>query len=135
MIFKAPERLDATGVRSVRQDFERLATCRSDVVIDLARTEALDGSGVGAMVYAFKRLLANGNTLTVRNISGQPLDLLHEAGLLRTLMGERSGGKLRGQARHAQGGAAAVANAATAPSIARSNEADGAVDSRAKGAA
>ena len=99
IIFKAPVRLEAQDVRVLRQDFERLALSQSDVVIDLARTEALDGSGVGALVYAFKRLRASGKRLTVRNVSGQPLNLLNESGLLRTLGSERPEGFLRATVR------------------------------------
>jgi anti-sigma B factor antagonist len=88
-IFKAPARFDASEVRGLRQEIERLAHSNSDVVIDLARTEHLDGSGVGALVYTFKRLIAGGNSLTIRNVSGQPLNLLNDCGLLRTLSAER----------------------------------------------
>ena len=98
-VFKAPVHLEALEVGNLRQEFDRLANAKGDVVIDLARTEALDGSGVGALVYAFKRLVANGNGLTVRNVSGQPLNLLNESGLLRTLGSERSEGFLRAAVR------------------------------------
>jgi anti-sigma B factor antagonist len=86
--FKAPARFDATQVSYLRSEIERLATATDHVVVDLARTEELDGSGVGAMVFAFKRLQARGLRLSIRNASGQPLNLLHSSGLLRTLSGE-----------------------------------------------
>jgi anti-anti-sigma regulatory factor len=86
--FKAPARFDATQVAYLRSEIERLAAAPDHVVIDLARTEELDGSGVGAMVFAFKRLQARGLRLSIRNASGQPLNLLHGSGLLRTLSGE-----------------------------------------------
>ena len=89
IIYKAPARLDAWQVKQSRQEFEKLAFAQGDVVVDMARTEVLDGSGVGAMVFAFKRLAADGKRLTVRNVSGQPLNLLNDAGLLRTLGGEQ----------------------------------------------
>jgi len=94
-VFKAPSRLDGPEVQAMRAQFERLATARDDVVIDLARTEVVDGSGVGAMVFAFKRLSADGKSLTIRNVSGQPLNLLNESGLLRTLSSERPKGVFR----------------------------------------
>lgn len=94
-VFKAPVRLDALEVKSMRAQFEKLAATLDDVVIDLARTEVVDGSGVGAMVFAFKRLSANGKCLTIRNVSGQPLNLLNESGLLRTLSSERPKGAFR----------------------------------------
>ena len=99
VFFKAPSRLDAASVSSLRQDFEKLAAARDDVVVDMARTEQLDGSGVGAMVFAFKRLSAKGLRLTIRNVSGQPLDLLNASGLLRTLTAEQRDSKLRAAVR------------------------------------
>jgi anti-anti-sigma regulatory factor len=93
IFFRAPARLDAESVKSLRSDFEQLANATDDVVVDMARTDAIDGSGVGAMVFAFKRLSAKGKRLSVRNVSGQPLDLLNDAGLLRTLAGDRFEGR------------------------------------------
>jgi anti-sigma B factor antagonist len=89
ILYKAPAQFDAEQVQNIRLDFDRLATAGDDVVVDMARTEVIDGSGVGAMVFAFKRLSANGKRLSIRNVSGQPLNLLNDAGLLRTLSGER----------------------------------------------
>lgn len=93
--FKAPARFDAASVAGLRSDFERLAAAPDDVVVDMARTELLDGSGVGAMVFAFKRLSTKGLRLTIRNVSGQPLDLLNSSGLLRTLTAEKRDSTLR----------------------------------------
>lgn len=96
IIFKAPARFEAAEIRKLRPEFDRLAASGDDVVVDFARTEAIDGSGVGALVFTFKRLAANGNHLTVRNISGQPLQLLNAADLLRTLSREPSEGFVQG---------------------------------------
>jgi anti-sigma B factor antagonist len=97
--FKAPARFDATQVAYLRTEIERLATASDHVIIDMARTEELDGSGVGAMVFAFKRLSARGLRLSIRNASGQPLNLLHGSGLLRTLSGETRESRFAGAAR------------------------------------
>ena len=79
----------------MRPEIERLARLNLNVVMDFARTEAIDGSGVGALVYVFKRLAADGKRLSIRNVSGQPLALLNAAGLLRTLGTERPEGLFR----------------------------------------
>jgi anti-anti-sigma regulatory factor len=97
--FKAPARFDATQVAYLRSEIERLAAASDHVVVDLARTEELDGSGVGAMVFAFKRLQARGLRLSIRNASGQPLTLLHGSGLLRTLSGEKRESRFAAAAR------------------------------------
>ena len=136
IIFKAPARFDAAEVRSMRSDFDRLAASNGDVVIDLARTETLDGSGVGALVFTFKRLVANGNRLTVRNVSGQPLNVLNECGLLRSLGQEQSEGFLRTALRRLQPKAvvAPAHHAATAGLIQTAHN-DPGIPERAKGAA
>lgn len=92
IVFKAPARLDAEEIKKIRPEFDRLVASGRDVVVDFSRTESIDGSGVGAIVFTFKRLSANGKRLTIRNISGQPLELLNAADLLRTLNREPAGG-------------------------------------------
>ena len=120
----------------MRLEFDRLAASNGDVVIDLARTEALDGSGVGALVYTFKRLVATGNRLTIRNVSGQPLNLLNDSGLLRTLSNERSEGILHSLMRRLRSlPIAAPAKAIARPAYMQTAHNDPGVPERAKGAA
>jgi anti-sigma B factor antagonist len=95
IVFKAPARFAADEIRKLRPEFDLLAASGDDVVFDLARTEEIDGSGVGALVFTFKRLAANGSRLTIRNISGQPLELLNATDLLRTLGREPADGMFR----------------------------------------
>lgn len=137
MVFKAPARFDASEVRGLRQEFERLAHSNGDVVIDLARTEVLDGSGVGALAYTFKRLVAGGNRLTVRNVSGQPLNMLNECGLLRALVADRRPGFLSTALRRLmpQTLYPAVGQPELTHAAANANAAPAADDMRAKGAA
>ena len=99
VVFKAPTRLEAVEVKRLRPELDRLAALAGDVIIDLARTEAIDGSGVGAIVYVYKRLSERGHRVTVRNVSGQPSALLGAAGLLRTLGAVPSQGFLQKFAR------------------------------------
>ena len=84
-VFVTPQRMIAGEIDRMRPDFEALTRRNGDVIMDLGRTEAIDGSGVGAIVYVCKRLAARGHRLTVRNVSGQPDVLLGSAGLLRVL--------------------------------------------------
>jgi anti-anti-sigma regulatory factor len=136
--FKAPARFDATEVAYMRSEIERLAAASDHVVIDLARTEELDGSGVGAMVFAFKRLQARGLRLSIRNASGQPLNLLHGSGLLRTLSGENRESRFGLLARRVGldrfVGAAKPSRPAAAPAFDASTVLDN-TGERAKGAA
>lgn len=93
--------MDGAHVNALRHEFERLAAAGADVIVDLACTENIDGSGVGAIVYTAKRLAAGDNRLTIRNANGQPHALLSAAGLLRTLGPERSESRIFAAVRRA----------------------------------
>lgn len=47
-----------------------------DVVIDLFKTEFLDSSGIGAIVYLFKRLNARNQRFELSGVIGQPKELI-----------------------------------------------------------
>jgi anti-anti-sigma factor len=77
---------DAESVAVRRASFEALAaTSARRVVLDLSGVSSLDGSGIGAISFLFKRLVARGRKLVVTGVAGQPLTLLTELGLLRAL--------------------------------------------------
>ena len=54
------------------------------VVLDLSKVEQMDGSGIGAIAYLRKRLMAAGRSLDVAGVHGQPLALLRQLGLARS---------------------------------------------------
>jgi anti-anti-sigma factor len=64
--------MDATRVEAMREVFERLSTSDDDVTIDIARVRFIDSSGVGAIVFLFKRLKMRGRNLMIANAQGQP---------------------------------------------------------------
>lgn len=77
---------DAKNVAALRASIESLAaTSAPRVVLDLSGVASMDGSGLGAITYMFKRLVARGRQLVVTGVSGQPLDMLTELGLTRIL--------------------------------------------------
>ncbi len=67
---------DAAAARDLRPRIEQLAQAAGDVVVDLSSVEFIDSSGVGALVYLHKRLIAAGHRLKVVGLKGQPLELL-----------------------------------------------------------
>lgn len=75
-IYVVPGALDAPGVTTLKRDFEMLAESASDVTLDLTKTDFLDSSGVGAIVFLYKRLFAGGYRLDIAGVDGQPLRLL-----------------------------------------------------------
>ena len=75
-MLKIEEDMDAVTMAEMKATFDELAEAQESVVIDMAAVEFIDSSGVGGLVFLYKRLLANSLKLTVTNVGGQPLRLL-----------------------------------------------------------
>ncbi|MHC8510237.1 MAG: STAS domain-containing protein [Rhodospirillales bacterium] len=76
---------DAALAAAHRDALESLAkTAEGAVTVDLADTPFIDSSGVGAVVYLYKRLKTRGVSLDVTGAAGQPLQTM------RTLRIERA---------------------------------------------
>jgi stage II sporulation protein AA (anti-sigma F factor antagonist) len=76
--------LDGAGATALRPGFEALGTGGPrDVVLDLSRVSYLDGAGLGAVAYLYKRLVAQGRRLRLEGVTGQPLATLRQLGLGR----------------------------------------------------
>lgn len=83
--------LNAETAADWRDAFETAAASKAKrVVLDLEAVNAIDGSGIGAIAYLFKRLMARDRTLVVQGASGQPRSLLNELGLAATLGVEKT---------------------------------------------
>jgi anti-anti-sigma factor len=68
---------DAEVAGKARDQFEEIvADWSGDVTIDLFKTEFLDSSGIGAIVYLFKRLNARNQGFLLSHASGQPKELI-----------------------------------------------------------
>lgn len=55
------------------------------VVLDFSGMTLIDGSGVGAVAFLFKRLHTQGRSLSIVGAGGQPLALLRELGIAALL--------------------------------------------------
>lgn len=78
--------LDSEASRAIRDSLTDLAVVEArEVVIDLSNVTFIDGSGLGAISFLFKRLAARGRRLTLTGASGQPLAMLRHLGLGATL--------------------------------------------------
>ena len=73
--FNIDDDLDATYVTRLRPQIDRLAEAGEDVVLDLSQVDFIDSSGLGALVFLHKRLIAKGHKLKVMGLKGQPLQL------------------------------------------------------------
>jgi|GEM_PF-947217 len=78
--------LDSEASRALRESLAALAVVEaSEVVIDFSHVTFIDGSGIGALSFLFKRLAARGRRLVLTGVCGQPLEMLRHLGLAAAL--------------------------------------------------
>jgi anti-anti-sigma factor len=78
--------LDAAGAAALQPAFETLGEAADqDVLLEISGIGRLDGAGVGAVAYLYKRLAAQDRPLLLQGAQGQPLAMLRELGLTRLL--------------------------------------------------
>jgi anti-sigma B factor antagonist len=69
--------LDAVSVPDLRPVLDDLISKgHKKIVVDLSGLRLIDSSGVGAIVYLFRKLRAVGGTVSVRGAADQPLAIL-----------------------------------------------------------
>ncbi len=91
VVLKFSGSLDAAAAKALRPDLDELAQgARSDVVVDLSAVDFIDSSGIGAIVFLFKRLAARGHALRLRGVRGQPLRLMEFLRISRVIALEPS---------------------------------------------
>jgi anti-anti-sigma factor len=70
--------MDAAAMAEMKPMFEELADSAEGVCFDLSGVGFLDSSGVGGIVFVFKRLRERSLDVTLTNVEGQPLRLLRQ---------------------------------------------------------
>lgn len=70
--------MDALGCSEIRSELEQIAEpeCSNNVALDLSQVSFLDSSGIGLIVFLFKRLKAQSRTLEIIGAQGQPKELI-----------------------------------------------------------
>lgn len=70
--------LDAAGSRTAQPHIDEIIADKSEreIEIDFSQVEFLDSSGVGAIVYMYKRLIERQRCMRLENVSGQPLEIM-----------------------------------------------------------
>lgn len=71
-----PPDMDAATMKVQRPICEDAAKSGDDVVVDMSQVEFIDSSGVGAIVFMYKRLVSAGRKIHLTGVRGQPLQLL-----------------------------------------------------------
>ncbi len=77
IIIKLSGEMDALGCSKIRPELEALAsTAQLHIVLDIHQINFIDSSGIGAIVFLFKRLKAQQRSLEIVGAQGQPQELL-----------------------------------------------------------
>lgn len=85
VVVKLFEDLDADAVSHMRDDLESYSQLSSDIVIDLQDVKFIDSSGIGAIVFLYKRMVAKGKLVSVVGLNQQPKELFDMLLLSRTI--------------------------------------------------
>ena len=78
LVVKLYGEFDALGSAGIRPDLEAIVLQGSpqQVFLDLQEVIFIDSSGVGAIVFLYKRLRENSRSLSITGAHGQPRELL-----------------------------------------------------------
>jgi anti-anti-sigma factor len=79
--------LDAVSIPDVRPTIDTLLAERhARIVVDLSGLRLIDSSGVGALVFLYKKAKEYGGSVTVRGLRDQPLSIFKLLRLDRVLL-------------------------------------------------
>ncbi|WP_392339818.1 STAS domain-containing protein [Moritella marina] len=69
--------LDSEHVASLQSSLELLVQDhKENIVLDFSNVNFIDSTGIGAIVFLFKRLISQRRTLSLLKVSGQPYKLM-----------------------------------------------------------
>ncbi|CAH0529954.1 STAS domain-containing protein [Vibrio hippocampi] len=70
--------LDAKGCRDIQPSIDELISSdtHQEIEVDLHQVRFMDSSGIGAIVYLYKRLVEQQRTMRLENVEGQPLKII-----------------------------------------------------------
>ncbi|WP_370978447.1 STAS domain-containing protein [Agaribacterium sp. ZY112] len=69
---------DAGGCKEIRKELEQLVSDHvgKELELDLSQVSFIDSSGIGAIVFLYKRMLENNGGVKLKNVHGQPKELI-----------------------------------------------------------
>ena len=86
MVFAVEGDFDAAAVQDMRPKLNELADlAEGDLVLDLTGVTFMDSSGIGAIAFLYKRLVAHHRGFSVRGLSGQPREVFAHLGMDRAV--------------------------------------------------
>ncbi|PSU27207.1 anti-sigma factor antagonist [Photobacterium phosphoreum] len=69
--------MDAAGCQNIQSTIDDvISKPHSHIDVDMENVAFLDSSGIGALVYLYKRLTEKQHSMQIKNAHGQPLSLL-----------------------------------------------------------
>lgn len=76
-VIELQNKFNADTVNEVRGHFDYLIKdCAGDVLVDMSSVNELDSSGIGALVFLYKRLKIESRNLGLLGVNGKPDELL-----------------------------------------------------------
>ncbi|PCJ96212.1 MAG: anti-anti-sigma factor [Zetaproteobacteria bacterium] len=82
---------DAQTVSALEEDFQTLVKeSKGRLIIDLSAVDFMDSSGIGSIVFLYKRLKAQNRELVLSGVNGQPARLIQSLRVDKTITTEFS---------------------------------------------
>lgn len=80
---------DAQTVSALEEDFQALIDeNKGRIVLDLSTVDFMDSSGIGSIVFLYKRLKAQNRELVLDGVNGQPARLIQSLRVDKTITTE-----------------------------------------------
>lgn len=77
LMIKLSGEMDAQGCSEIRPELEKIANQKQpQVTLDISQVSFIDSSGVGAIVFLFKRLKEQSRSMEIIGVQGQPKELM-----------------------------------------------------------
>ncbi|WP_298441723.1 STAS domain-containing protein [uncultured Ferrimonas sp.] len=77
LILAMPRQFDIQSVPAVKERFEAaLADSTQPVILEFTQVAFIDSSGIGAVIFLFKRLKGQQRSIQIADVSGQPRRIL-----------------------------------------------------------
>ncbi|WP_084629033.1 STAS domain-containing protein [Neptunomonas japonica] len=83
--FVINDSFDALAVEILRPQLDELVQGKTDVVLNIENVHFIDSSGIGAIVFLFKRLRTLEQSLSIIGAHGQPLELMKHLRVEQTI--------------------------------------------------
>jgi len=77
LIIKLSGEMDAQGCSKIRSELEEISNqSQPHIIVDVNSVSFIDSSGIGAIVFLFKRLKEQNRSMEIVGVQGQPKELM-----------------------------------------------------------